>query len=145
MYAPSLAAFHLASQLGGGEALWLARLANWRRSSRKGPPPIPHSVTEAGNPTYDHDDLEAFIAENIGKQAFVAEARKNSPLKAGAAAHIDSASGEAPNVRLILTVTGSMQATYALDYKDARRLAAMLTKAADQIEKITPMHGDGLA
>lgn len=144
MYAPSLAAMHLASQLGGGQALWVARLANWRRTSRVGPPPIPWHTTEAGNPTYDPVDLDAFIAKGLEGRMHVEEARRQSPIKAGALAHLDSAT-EAPHVRVSFAVTGTMQAVYALDSTGARRLAAMLNKAADQVEKIMPTSAAGAA
>ena len=130
---PSLTADMLAGQLGGGQALWLARLANWRRSSRVGPPPIPWIGTDAGNPCYDISDIDDFIAANVGKQALVAESRAANPVRAGAMAHLDSPN-EPPHVRVSFAITGAMQSVHVLDVDGARRLASMLSKAADLVE-----------
>lgn len=134
--APSLAAMQLASQLGGTRELWLYRLANWRRTDRKSP--IPFGKTEAGNPTYSLGGLNDFIAKQLEKQAFVAEANASLPsVRAAAIAKLDTP-GERPHVRVSFNINGVSQSVFAITATGARQLADMLTKAAATVEHVAP-------
>lgn len=130
-FAPNLAAMHLSTQLGGTQELWLYRLSNWRRPGRHAP--IEWGQTVAGNPTYAPEALEKFVAEQLGKQALIAESQSAAPVRAFATALLDSPN-ERPHVRVSFAITGASQSVFSIHASTARQLADLLTKAADRVE-----------
>ncbi|MGC4003680.1 MAG: hypothetical protein QM811_11370 [Pirellulales bacterium] len=130
----------LALDLGGKEDIWAYRLANWRRSSRKAPPPLQHVTAPDGSVGYRGKDMMEFIAAEQAKWLMVQDARAHAGPKtqAAALALLDS---EHPQVRIVVQSVGSMRCEGALDVRTARRLAAMLVKAADQVENATTSQG----
>lgn len=127
----------LALDLGGKEDIWAYRLANWRRSSRKAPAPLQHETAPDGSIGYRVNDLLAFIGAEQSKWLAVAKAQAaaRSSAVAGAVAVIDGV--EEPHVRASVLVEGSLQFVVALNVRMARRLAASLTNAANEVDKAT--------
>jgi hypothetical protein len=134
--APSLAAQHLATQLGRTPELWLYRLANWRRPGRRSV--IAFEVNEAGNPTYSHAALNAFIDDQVGKQAFLAESRVAADVQAGAKPELEGT--ERPHVRVSFVIGGATQSVFAIDVTTARKLAESLVKSAALVDRVTASH-----
>lgn len=128
--APKLAAQYLAGQLGQSPELWAYRLANWRRPGRKSP--IEHATTEAGNPVYRWESLEAFAATQQAQKSILAAPDRP---RAGAVPHLDGA--EDPHVRVSFAIGAVSQSVFAIDTSAARKLAAMLNKAADIVDRAT--------
>lgn len=132
--APSLAAIHLSSQLGGTQELWLYRLANWRRPGRRSP--VAYCTTEAGHPAYALGALNDFVAKQLNKQGLIAEAATTAPVRAVAIAF--SSKDEKPHVRVSFAIRGASQSMFAISAPAARQLASMLTKAATLVEHAAP-------
>lgn len=139
---PGLAAQHLYMQLGDSPEAWALRLANWRKPDRKAV--IPFVKSGAGNPGYEPDALDAFVADQLEKRSFVAKARDDAPLKVAAKAHFDDPNMR-PHVRLLARIAGVTQSDFVLTADQARQLASMLTKSADVIARLTPVHEGGTA
>jgi hypothetical protein len=132
VYSPALAAVHLSQRLGLTRALWIHRLANWRRPGRSSPVPV-HTTSE-GSPVYRPEDLDTYIAAQL-KRLAVDNAAVPGVVRPGALALLDGS--EPPHVRVLFAVEKVTQSVFAIDADSARSLATMLLKAANLVETAT--------
>jgi hypothetical protein len=130
----NFAACLLSMDLGLTEAIWAYRLANWRKPGRRAV--IPHEVTEDGHPVYSVEAIQAYINEQRAKQKLTAEGPRSRQPRPAAIPMFDGE--DTPHVRVMFATGGVTQSIFAIDAKEARRLAASLVKSAEMLEKYLP-------
>ena len=113
--------------------LWqFRRLAGWRRASRKGASPLPHTTTEAGGVVYQGKDIMAFLGRWQAKEIALmtaAPAVETSTRFGVTAATTD----QNKHVVRLLLGDGALRAVCDLTEGNARRLAATLLAVADEV------------
>ena len=130
----NIAAGLLATELGLTATIWAYRLANWRKPGRKAV--IPHELTEDGTPVYSPEAIQTYINEQLAKRKLTADAPRSRLPRAAAIPLFDGE--DTPHVRVSFATGGVTQSVFAIDARDARRLAASLTKSADMLDKHLP-------